>query len=74
MFIYICTSVSMSHIDQELKNLIWSSWGEGVNEKFSILVCRDFGWTKFGQIIKSVCCMQVVENGTKSLGAYKNTF
>ena len=30
--------------------------------------------TKFGQKMKSVCCVEVVENGTESLGAYENTF
>ena len=44
------------------------SWREGMNEKFSILVFRDFGvGTKFEQKVKSVYCVQVVENCTKSL-------
>ena len=29
---------------------------------------------KFGQKMKSICCVKVVENGAESLGAYKNTF
>ena len=46
-----------------------------MNEKFSTLVFIDFGvGTKFWQKMKSVCCVQVVENGAECSGAYKNTF
>ena len=54
LHLYVCQYVC---IEQELKNFIWSSWGEGVNEKFSTLVFRDFGGTKFGHKMKFVCCM-----------------
>ena len=50
--------LSVMCIEQELKNLIWGSWEERVNEKFSNLLFRDFGdRTKFGQKIKFVCCV-----------------
>ena len=75
VLVCICTSVGMCVLSRSSKTLFGAPEEEGVNEKFSILVFKDFGvGTKFGQKIKSVCCVEVVENGTKSLGAYKNTF
>ena len=65
----------MCVLSRSSKTLYGAPEGEGVNGKFSILVFKDFGWgLNFGQKMKSVCCVQVVENGAKSLGAYKNTF
>ena len=43
--------------------------GLGVDGKLSILVFKDFGvGAKFGQKMKSVCWVKVVENGAKILG------
>ena len=62
-------SVSMCVLSKSSKTLYGAPEGEGVNGKFSILVFKDFGvGTKFGQKMKSVCCVEVVENGTESLG------
>ena len=57
-------------IEQELKTLYGTLEGEGVKGKFSILVFKDFRvGIKFGQKIKSVYCVKVVENGAESLGS-----
>ena len=62
-------------IEQKLKTLYGVPEGEGMYGKFSLFVFRDFGIeAKFGQKMKSVYCVKVVENGTESLGAYENTF
>ena len=57
VFICICTSVSMFALSRSSKTLLGAPGEEGVNEKFSTLVFRDFGGTRFGQKMKSVYCM-----------------
>ena len=75
VFICICTSVSMCIFSRSSKTLYGTSEEEGLNRKFWILVFKDFGvGAKFGQKMKSVCWVEVVENGAESLGAYENTF
>ena len=75
MFVCICTSVGMCVLSRSLKTLFGTSKGEGMNGKFLILVFKDFRVAaKFEQKIKSVCCVEIVENGTEFQGAYKNTF
>ena len=72
LHLYICQYVC---IEQKFKTLYGTSEEEELNGKFSILVFKNFGvGTKFGQKIKSVYCVKVVENGTETFGAYKNTF
>ena len=68
-FVCICTSVCMCVLSRSSKTLYGAPEGEGVYGKFSFLVFRDFGvGAKFGQKMKSICCVKVVENGAKSLG------
>ena len=58
LFVCICTSVSMCVLSRSSKTLFVAPEGEGVSEKFSTLVFRNFGvGTKFGQKMKSVCCV-----------------
>ena len=62
-------------LSRSSKTLYGAPDGEEVYGKFSVLVFRDFGvGAKFAQKMKSICCVEVVENGTESLGVYKNTF
>ena len=62
----------MCVLSRSSKTLYGPPEGEEVNGKFSILVFKDFGKdTKFGQKMKSVYCVEVVENGTESLGHIK---
>ena len=57
-FICICMSVCMCVLSRSSKTLYGAPVGEGVNEKFSILVFRDFGLgAKSVQKMKSVCCV-----------------
>ena len=56
-FVCTCTSVGMFVLSRSSKTIFGAPRGEGVNVKFSTLVFSDFGGTKFGQKMKSVCCM-----------------
>ena len=57
-FICVCTPVSMCVLSRNSETLYRASEGEGVNEKFSILVFKDFGMgAKFVQKLKSCCVM-----------------
>ena len=59
----------MCVLSRGLKTLYGTSEEEEVYGKFLILVFKDFGEeTRFVQKIKSVCCVQVVENDAKSSG------
>ena len=65
----------MCVLSRSSKTLYGTLEEERVDRKFSVLVFRDFSrGAKFGQKMKSICCVKVVEYGTESLGVYKNTF
>ena len=58
VFICICTSVCMCVLSRSSKTLDGAPEGEGMYDKFSFLVFRDFGLgAKFVQKMKSVCCV-----------------
>ena len=55
-FVCICTSVCMCVLSRSSKTLYGTPVEEGVNEKFSILVFRNFGLgAKSVQKMKSIC-------------------
>ena len=59
----------MCVLSRSSKTLYGAPEREGVDEKFSILVFKDFGMgAKFMQKMKFVCCVNIVENDAESLG------
>ena len=62
-------SVCMCILSRSSKILYGTPEGEGVDGKFLILVFSDFEiGAKFGQKMKSVYWVEVVENGAESSG------